>query len=88
MAKKQPMGQWHILPVGTLVALRPMFASSRKFRRGHVVALLNDEHEAKRHGGVYAVRPIDGADTTTLQQLPRAAFLPVTPAKPRRKVSR
>lgn len=87
MAKKQPMGQWHILPAGTLVALRRQFAQSRRFRRGHVVALLNHEDEARRHGGVYAVRPIDGPDIVTPQQLPRAAFLPVTATKPKRKVS-
>jgi hypothetical protein len=78
MAKKRAMGQWTILPADQLVALRKDFAQSRKFRRGVVVALLSTEQEAIRHGGVYAIRPIDGPNTETLQQLPRAGFLPVT----------
>ena len=79
------MGQWAILPVETLVSLRLQFQRSRKFRRGHIVALLSTEDDARRHGGVYAVRPIDGPDTETSQQLPRSAFTLVTEKKPKRR---
>ena len=85
MAKKRLMGQWAILPAETLVSLRLQFQRSRKFRRGNVVSLLSTEDEARRHGGVYAVRPIDGPDTQTLQQLPRSAFTLVIEKKPKRK---
>jgi len=85
VAKKRQMGQWAILASETLVSLRLQFQRSRKFRRGHVVALVSTEEEACRHGGVYAVRPIDGPDTQTLQQLPRSAFTLVIDKKPKRK---
>jgi hypothetical protein len=79
---------WQILAAGRLVALRKQFTQTRKFRRGHIVALVCSEQEAKKFGGVYAVRPIDGPDTETLQQLPRSAFFPVETPKPRSQVSR
>ena len=85
MAQKRQMGQWVILAQDTLVSLRMTFQRSRKFRRGHIVALLSTEDEARRHGGVYAVRPIDGPDMQTLQQLPRSAFTLVIEKKPKRK---
>lgn len=85
MVKKRLMGQWAILAAETLVSLRLQFQRSRKFRRGNVVALVSTEDEARRHGGVYAVRPIDGPDTETLQQLPRSAFTLVTEKKPKRR---
>lgn len=88
MAIERSERVWQILNAGRLVALRKQFSESRKFRRGHIVALVCSEAEAKRLGGVYAVRPIDGPDTETLQQLPRSAFFPVEAPKPRRKVSR
>ena len=85
MSNKRQMGQWAILASETLVSLRLQFQRSRKFRRGHVVALVSTEDEARRHGGVYFVRPIDGPDTETLQQLPRSAFAPVFDKKPKRR---
>jgi hypothetical protein len=85
VAQKRQMGQWAILACDTLVSLRLQFQRSRKFRRGHVVALVSTEDEARRHGGVYAVRPIDGPDTETPQQLPRSAFTLVTEKKPKRR---
>lgn len=85
MVKKRLMGQWAILPAETLVSLRLQFQRSRKFRRGNVVALVSTEEDARRHGGVYVVRPIDGPDTETPQQLPRSAFTLVTEKKPKRR---
>lgn len=85
MTKKRPMGQWAILPADTLVSLRLQFQRSRKFRRGNVVALVSTEDDARRYGGVYTVRPIDGPDTETPQQIPRSAFTLVTEKKPKRR---
>lgn len=87
MAQKRQMGQWAILQAETLVSLRLQFQRSRKFRRGHIVALVSTQEEALRHGGVYTVRPADGPDTSTPQQLPRAAFTVVFSKKPKQRVS-
>lgn len=88
MAKKQPMGQWKILAVGTLVALCYPFNRSRGFRRGKIVGLHGDEDTATRYGGIYDVVPIDGPDTDTPQRLPRSSFVPVSTGRAKRRVTR